>query len=248
MRAVAERLRADVMSAQSVRTLSDARSTCELLSPFEDAEALIAAIRDRRKAHEQERDRLTRAVIDLHREGPSRFWSSVMVVAYYPLLRRIRSKLAGGQLTSDDLDQLVIIGFLTTLSTAKLELYRHISIGLDQRTRRYVYNALGREFVHETNIDVFARVEPRSNARRGNNEEEGSVVEIVSLSRFLSRASKDGLSDSVLTVISATQDESLREYCERQGGSERVYQRMKKQRTRAMRRLRVMAKSEDGGG
>jgi hypothetical protein len=252
-------MRVDVLNASSARAFLAGRDSRVELANYEDVPAVLVALRDRREQSWPERDRLTRVLIELHRESQSQLWASILMVIHYPLLRRIRSGLVGGRLISDDLDQLVVCGFLATLKTLDMSAVRNVMMGLQQRTQRFIYESLAREFRYERrvllceNVNVSNESESeirtvrreRVNHANGINATENTTIDVVSLSCLLSRASRENTSITELREV-LTQDDSLRAYCQRHGEDEKGYQRMKKQRQRGIMHLRSLAGQETG--
>lgn len=87
-----------------------------------------------------EKDALTLEIVVEQRMNPSSFWTAVLLVAYYPMLSRLRHRIWGDAFLSDDLDQLVVTGFLTVVAEFPIESRRsHTAVKLRQRTERFVF-------------------------------------------------------------------------------------------------------------
>ena len=101
-------------------------------------------IRDRAKETDESypaREALTRAMLEEQRETGKPLWSSALLVAYYPMLSRLRHRLVTTTVTSEELDQVVVAAFLAAVSEVPLDLDR-LPMRLRQRTERQVFTYL----------------------------------------------------------------------------------------------------------
>lgn len=232
-----ERMRSGLPRAANQQALLRGRHRHIELWPFRNVTELVTAIQSQGAEGVRQRDALTRVLIDLHRVEKSPLWSEVLLVTYYPLLQRICSRVAPGRLTRDDVDQTVVMGFISALSTMNVVNYRNISFGIEQRTRRATFEMLAKEHRYETSVKITDDLDVESHEDN---------LDSLDLKLLMTRAKKDGVSKAALKVISITRDETLRSYCLRKKKPEKIYQRMKKQKTRALGVLRDMAAdSED---
>jgi|WetSurMetagenome_2_1015567.scaffolds.fasta_scaffold30422_2 hypothetical protein len=241
--AVTDQICATLNSRSNALAFQRGRAACETISSFETIADLMDALRRRSEKTAAQREQLTRAVIQLFRRTRDRLWSSVLVVLYYPLLCSVRKQLVGGRLGSDDLDQLVLDAFMTALAEPSLDKYQNVAFGIWQLTRRRIFETLRREHQYEQHIEL-----PCDDALYWDREPinhatviENTCVNAVTVSVFLRKASEEGVNEDGLEVVTRFNSEDLRSYCAGSGATERDYQRLKKRRDRAMRRLREMA-------
>jgi hypothetical protein len=89
-----------------------------------------------------ESDAVTRALLLEHRETGDPFWSSLLLAGYHPMLARLRARTVSPQMTADDLDQLVVMGFLVEIGTMSLKYRSHYPVRLRQRVSRRVFTAV----------------------------------------------------------------------------------------------------------
>jgi hypothetical protein len=180
----------------------------------------------------------------------SSLWSSALAVAFFPMLSRLRHRIVGDAVPRDELDQLVVASFWAALAEVPVHGRGsdRLPMRLRQRTQRLVFQSLRRERdqQHES-LDDDVRYEDVERAKAARLEQ--SVCEDrVDLARLLERAAMDGVPRASLEVLTATalRSELLRNYVARVGPTddgerERLYARLKRQRSRVMQRLRTLA-------
>jgi hypothetical protein len=242
LRHMVQQLREGLL-ARSGREFHRAQGRHELLAGYADLAAVLAVLGQEREASYPEREALTRAMLAEHRTTGSAYWSSALLVAYYPLLSRLRHRLVSDTVPREELDQVVVTAFLSALNElSPHELTDRLPMRLRQRTERQVFAYLRRE--RETHWplveqDELGAVEPHRFPEVN--------TQLLDLSRLLERAADEGLSSDGLAVLQATvvRRELLRSYVERTGPTdeaerERTYQRLKRQRSRTMKRLRAL--------
>ena len=247
LRTTIERLRRDVLSSPR-RAFADARARQPALVGHEGVASVLEALADDKEHTYPDREALTRALVAEHLGTGDSLWGSVLLVAYFPMLSRLRNRLVPGNLQGDELDQVVVTAFLAALSELQAhERTDRIAMRLRQRTERQVFAHLRKErgesaAVVDDEELAMACLEARAEQRADSSEDE-----LFDLSLLLDRASKEGVSPGALEVVSATvlKSEPLREYTERVGPRgaaehERTYQRLKRQRSRTLQRLRAL--------
>jgi len=103
-------------------------------------EPRLGTLSDERRDGYAERDALTRALIAENQGSPSSFWSAALLLAYYPMLSRLRHRIYGDAIPAGDLDQIVITMFLTVVTEFPLDKKRdRTAMHLRQRTERRVF-------------------------------------------------------------------------------------------------------------
>ena len=144
-------LRQDVLSPRHVRRFEEARTRHSGLRGYDTIAAVLDALEGRCPGAYAEKDALVRALIaeqqatsGAHPDaGSSSFWASVLLVACYPMVGNLRARIAGTDLPSEDLDQLVLAVFLEVVSEFPLD--RHLDrtfMRIRQLTRRQVFRHL----------------------------------------------------------------------------------------------------------
>lgn len=250
LRTLIERLRQEVLTSPQ-RTFEDARTRRPVLAPHSDVASVLRALADDRESTYPARDALTRALLTESCESGKTLWASMLLVAYYPMLSRLRRRLFSDSVPRDELDQTVVTAFLAALKEMSVHEYEdRVAMRLRQRTERHVFAVLRkeREQQHSSADDeeLVRHGEEAAQPRRHERTEE----EMFELSRLLERAAAEGFPASGLEVVAATVlgRVQLREYVERLAPGdeverERMYQRLKRQRSRVLRRLRLLGES-----
>ncbi len=246
LRTVIERLRRDALAAPR-RVFDESRARHAALAGHADVASVLAALADDREHTYPERDALTRALLSEHRASGEALWASVLLVAYYPMLSRLRHRLVSDAVPRDELDQVVITAFLAALGELPVDEHAdRIAMRLRQRTERQVFAFLRKEREQRhpgIDVEALEDLDPDAIApRRARTDEE-----LFDLALLLERAAEEGIPQSSLEVVAATvlRRELLRSYVDRVAPDddlerERMYQRLKRQRTRVLRRLRTM--------
>ena len=247
LRTVVERLRREALAAPR-RSFDVGRARQPALAPHEGVASVLTALADDREHTYPERDALTRALLAEHRASGDALWASMLLVAYYPMLSRLRHRLVCDTVPRDELDQVVVTAFLGAISELSLPDHAdRIAMRLRQRTERQVFAFLRKEREQQhpsATPDELAIFDAETvEARRPPTTDEA----LFDLALLLERAAQEGLSKAGLEVVEATvlRRELLRSYVERVAPDddverERMYQRLKRQRTRVLRRLRAL--------
>lgn len=247
LRSVIEQLRRHALAAPG-RVFDDGRARQPTLAVHADVVSVLAALSDDREHTYPERDALTRALLAEHQASNESLWATVLLVAYYPMLSRLRHRLVSDAVPRNELDQVVVTAFLAALG--ELPVHEHadrVAMRLRQRTERQVFAFLRKEREQQhpsTDVDELAMFGTESiNARRLETTDEA----LFDLALLLERAAEEGIPQSGLEVVAATvlRRELLRSYVDRVAPGddlerERMYQRLKRQRTRVLRRLRTL--------
>ncbi|MBC7174048.1 MAG: hypothetical protein H5U40_16520 [Polyangiaceae bacterium] len=246
LRTVIERLRREALAA-SGRVFDAGRTKQPALDAHPDVASVLLALDDDAEGTYPAREALTMALISEHRASGASLWASMLLVAFAPMLVRLRNRLVSDTVPGDELDQLVITSFLAALTELPLsERTDRVAMRLRQRTERQVFSFLRREREHRhprLDVEELADADPEALApRRASTDEK-----LYDLALLLQRATVEGISPGGLDVVEATvlRRELLRTYVERLGPDddlerERMYQRLKRQRSRALRRLKTL--------
>ncbi len=143
-RALIERVRVETLS-RSRGPFEEAKRHQPALAPHSTLSALLTTMGDEREATYPEREAITRALMGEHRRTGDGRWASVLVLAYYPMLSRLRHRLVSSSVGRDELDQIVLTSFVTSVAEVPLELDR-MPMRLRQRTERQVFGFLRKEW------------------------------------------------------------------------------------------------------
>lgn len=125
-------------------TFDDGRTREPALAADPSILAVLAVLADASEATYPERDALTRALLAEQQRAPSKLWSAALLLAYAPMLTRLRRRLLSSAVDRDELDLLVIEAFLEAAQGYPLEHRRpgHTALYLRQDTQRAVFKLL----------------------------------------------------------------------------------------------------------
>jgi len=238
-----ERLRRDALSPRHQGAFDAGRKRQPALAAHVNAASALAMLDDEAEGTYPGREALMKALIQEHRASGSPVWSTLLLGAFKPMLVRLRNRLVSDTVPGDELDQLVITSFLGTLTD--IPLIDRLPMRLRQRTERQVFAFLRKERWHrhpDIDVETLEDVEHEEPT-----VSEPTDAELYDLALLIQRAMEEGISTSGLDVVAATvlRRELLRAYVDRLAPGEgvdreRLYQRLKRQRSRAMQRLRAL--------
>jgi hypothetical protein len=199
-----------------------------------------------------ERESLTRVLIAEYQKTGSPFWAAVLIVAFCPMLHRLRGRIRGDDLDSDDLDQMVIVEFLRSVAAfSSVKTPEFVALRLRQKTQRKVFQAMGRERAQRHLTD---RLRLLAQEGEGNeccedllfSEEESPRRALVRV--FDSHWPQIPPTTRLVIFATVIHKESLRRYVERitdvSEARERVYRRLQRRRTRVFEQLRKSLEQE----
>jgi hypothetical protein len=201
-----------------------------------DIASVLAALQGESEQDGAVRDALTRALLLEHRAGNSQVWTHALFASYYPMLRRLRARVVCSW-PAEDVDQVVLAAFADALREVDLESACPCSLMLRQLTARLTFRRLRSE--RDEQLEVvdgdFQDIEEDLVGIQMADTAVGSSF----LEAMLSRAGD--CADVLRATVSG--EESLRDYVERtvDGDVEtrrRAYERLKRQRGRALTKLR----------
>lgn len=247
-------IRREVQTGPS-RVFDEARQRHRCLTRHATVFSVLAVMGQETQAGWSEREALTRTLIAEHQATALPFWASILLVAYYPMLSRLRHRIWGEAFDRDDLDQLVISSFLQVVAAFPLaEVIDRTALRLRQRTERRVFKVVRAEqlqrqchddlgeLAYEATVDPFDEEPPRSPDPIDPDETVAMLIDLAE--QHLPLQNLD------LVVATILKRERLRSYADRVNDEheprERVYQRLKRRRTRAVNRLRDLLEGELG--
>lgn len=246
-------LRDEILSEKHVSTFEEARTREPALAAHASILSVLAVMNDESERRYAEREALTRALVREQQERPGPFWSSVLLVAYAPMLLRLRGRIGGDAFARDDLDQMALEAFLEAVARFRLvDRPTRIAMYLRQDTQRAVFRRLRVEqqartrltvleeaVEREADVDLFAS--PRSDEPLDDDERD-------ELTALLRAKVGDRVPSARLDVVIAThlRGERLRDYVARThpdvdaASREAAYQRVKRERLRTLAKLRPL--------
>jgi hypothetical protein len=247
-------LRGEVLSESHAELFNQARDRHEVLAQHSTIASVLGILDDERRAAYTEKEALTRALIVELQQSDSSFWPALLLLAYYPMLSRLRHRIYGDSIQRSDLDQIVIAEFLAVAADFPLDTKRdRIALRLRQRTERRVFRNLREE---QTLQDVVLLVSPRELQRFGTTEwpttpsnvhpEPQTPKNAATAVAMLVEYGGDILDGECFELVTVTSicGRRIREYLLRvapdleEKDHIREYQRIKRRHSRAIARLR----------
>ena len=242
-------MRRDVCSPKHRRRFGEFRHRHALEA--KDMPALLATLAQRDRTTYAHRETLTRALLTEYQSRPSSLWSSALIVAYGPMLLRLRNRIMTTDMPADDLDQMVFETFLGVARHLRLDDPRgRLPMFLRELTHRTIFRLLGREASYQ---EMLGDLEDHPDMLVGRCVGEGGPapdagIEYDDLVMLLvAEVGRDLLADVVLNgdglerhaqeVTPSNDEHEVR----------RIYDRVRQRRSRAVRRLRVAASNARRG-
>ena len=245
-----------VLSSRHEHRFKDARSRHPALAVHRCITTVLAALElDVRDAY-AEKEALTRACIAEQQASPSSFWASALLVAYYPMLSRLRYRIYGDTLLDEDLDQVVVASFLSVVAEFPLhDKQDRTAMYLRQMTQRLVFQWVRQELREQRLVILLVEPEqihdlkdeaPLPDRTPWSLGHLAHLVDGDSLRLLLASRFGDVVDQSKLDLVLSTmlRGEHLNRQVDRlypdtpPDERERIYQRLKRQRERTIGRLR----------
>jgi hypothetical protein len=249
-------LRDEVFSERNAPSFVDAQHRHEALERHSTIASVLGVLDDERPAAYAEKEALSRALIAELQARKTSFWSAVLLLAYYPMLSRLRHRIYGDSIPRCDLDQFVIATFLSVVADFPLdEKQDRVAMHLRQRTQRRVFRCLREDQRRQDAVllavpEDLERVEATDWPATTPNGERGpqNPKDAASVVSLLVEHGGDILDGECFDLVTATSicGRRISEYLER-GAPElarddrpREYQRIKRRHSRAVARLRPL--------
>jgi hypothetical protein len=188
------------------RAYDAARAQHRELAPYASPRDVLRALRPGSSLSDFERDALLVAVLGDHQRAPEPVWQSILLVAFEPMLVRLRKRIHGKR-DAEDRDQDVLLGFLEAIRAVRVGPF--VVHGIRWATQAHVFGAVRRDRLergHAPFDDDRTRVGPPGLPTF----EKVAAAEMMEL--FEAEGGKELLEAVVVTEAS---DEPLSEYVER---------------------------------
>jgi len=248
------KLRGD-LDAPACRAVFEAARTVEpAFGAYADLAGVLAALADETPAHYPEREALARALVRRQQQEPGPTWTGALTVGFYPMLARLASRLRGDALPPEERDQLLVALFLECASSRSLSgSDGRTGLLLRQTTARRLFALVRAEQRERALLVEVPRPEPEPfcwpevlSRRQAREAASPSADEVERQTAFLVAVAGGRLPHDRLELLLATlvRGESVRAYVERlrpelpAGERERLYARLKRQRSRTLVVLR----------
>jgi hypothetical protein len=253
LRQLRDPLRDEVMSLKHEKTFEEARAREPTLAAHASILSVLAVMNDESERRYAEREALTRALVREQQERPGPFWAAVLLIAYAPMLLRLRGRICGDAFARDDLDQMALEAFLEAVGRFPLTARpTRVAMYLRQDTQRAVFRRLRAEQQARLRLTVLEEealsAEEFDLFASGASEQPLDDDEREELVAMLVARVGDRVPPAKLEVVIAThlRGERLRDYVARRHGDladdarEVVYQRLKRERLRTLDKLRPL--------
>ena len=112
-----------------------ARGRLASLATFTTAKELVAALHQSSPLREAARYDAIAALLREHRTNPHPLWSALLILAFAPMLRQLRSRL--GYPRDEDRDQRVLLAFVEAMATVRPDVYA--AVALTRATKKAVF-------------------------------------------------------------------------------------------------------------
>jgi hypothetical protein len=247
-------LRAELGRGSCVKRFAEARTRHPSLSSFQSPAEVVAELERDERAAAPRREALLWALIVEQRTSPHPLWAAMLALMFAPMLCVLRASLWPGRLNGEELSELVLTSFLFVVADpAAVPASEHVSIALRQQTRRMVFTALRRIQTEARGMNI---VDPEQLANVAGSAAPGDAFcaplgtsaeeEADALVELLHDTLADHPRPAHLDLVIETQirGESLGDYVRRTHPTAReheyvrLYERLKRRRTRAANRLR----------
>ncbi len=249
-------LKTEVRSEKNVSRFNEAKTRHPALASHQTVYSVLAVLGDDSDRGYAAKEALTRALVAEYQQRPHGFWAAVLLAAYYPMLSRLRGRIFGDAVAPDDLDQVVVTAFLDVLYAFPLAAKRdRICMYLRQMTQRAVFRHV-REVQQEQGRIVCAAPEeltefgpvewPEPRGPRGRPTPERGEADALASLLLQSVGHEVCAAKLDLVIATVLRGERLRAYVDRteagrpEEDRERIYQRLKRQRTRTLERLQAV--------
>ena len=243
-----DRLRCELAAARSA-SFESARARRPELASFASILDVLEALESRSNTSDERRHAIVAELVREHRATKSAMWSKALVVAFYPAMQALRARLALGGVGLEEIDQVIVTGFLNAIAALPEKALGHFAaFRICRRMERYVFRFLASErgfrrlttSAHEDDTAVVPQVV--------GDGPDPTAYDRVALGFLLRCAGKHGVSPSTLALLEVTAFEgtslsALAKQIEPHDAHtrKRLYERLKRRRSRALRRLRALA-------
>jgi hypothetical protein len=247
-------LRAEVRASKHTECFEDARRRHTALARHHGIASVLGILADEGRKPYAEKEALTRALIAEQQRSPSAFWAAVLLVAYYPMLSRLRHRIWGDTIPAEDLDQLVVTCFLAVVGEYPVaNRLDRTALRLRQRTERRVFRSVRNEQEERqqmTSVDpeIFEEmnVERWPEVRDENHRGPRNATEAADVVSLLVERAGDKLDGETFDLVTATIvcGRRIPVFVERlhpemeSDEKTRTYQRIKRRHSRALKRIR----------
>jgi hypothetical protein len=244
-------LKTEIALPGNTRLWATAQQRHPILNRVATIHTVLAILGDPGNKALRYKDILTRAVIAEHKRNPGAFWTAALLLAYSPMLNRLRGRIMGDAFSSDDLDQLVISAFLDVVKRFPLLQKRSRTfLHLRRMTEQRVFKKIRTRQKEIHDQQQLARLARRLDELdlSGEIKSEDSDVDREEMAELLLKIAggKEPSANLELVINTVIYKRNLKERVYSTCGSddpelkERIYQRIKRQRLRTLNRIKTI--------
>ena len=137
----------EVRAPRNQSRFEQARGRHPALASHDTVMSVLGVLADRAKSSHERKDAITRALVEEQQADPQPFWLAILLLAFAPMLQRLRSRVAECRaLARTEVAQVVTTCFLDAVETLPTHRRQErLCLRLRQNTERLVFQALNRE-------------------------------------------------------------------------------------------------------
>ena len=251
-------LRKEALAGRNVPLFEAARSRQRALARHASVASVLGVLADDTGGQAVAQEAVVRALVEEHQADPGPFWSAVLTLAFLPMLAGIRSRLSEDAVPGDELTSIVVHSFLQVIGRIDVGAGRWMTaFRLRRRTERRAFATVAAERAQVSILRVFASLEeplgefgwewPGAPFVAADDHEVAELAVALLFDRVGAAMPRDHLDGVALTML---RGETLWDFVDRvhpglpPTARVRAYERLKRLRTRAVRRLRrLLARS-----
>lgn len=245
-------LMSEVRTFANSEFFAEAKKQHPALAAHDTPEAVVTVLcaspveEDEEDQAAKEKEALLQVILQEHQREPMALWSSMLLAAGLPMLRKLRGRLPKSILPDDDLSQQVIFSFLEVVTEISPVADGHLFVRLRQATARKVFASLRREerrqqFCTGVELDDLAEMPTAETLVLADLDLDCAdrVKEVVRAAVRLLPTE-----DIAMIVATTVRGEQLRSYVARTNEGappatvERIYKRLWRRRMRLLQELR----------
>ena len=242
----------EALAGRNVLLFEAARSRHLALARHASVASVLGVLADDTGGRTVAQEAVVRALVEEHQSDPGPFWSAVLTLAFLPMLAGVRFRLSEDAVPGDELTSIVVHSFLQVIGRIEVGAGRRMTaFRLRRRTERRAFAAVAAERAQASILRSFASVEeplgefdwewPGSPCVAADDIEITELAVALLFDRVGAAMPRDHLD---LVADTMLRGENLWDFVDRvhpglsPAARVRAYERLKRLRTRALRRLR----------
>lgn len=140
----------ELQEPRSQLTFDNARARSALLRAHRTPLSLLGVLRRSSRANWADKDKLTHALLQEYSRHPDSLWTALLIVAYLPMLARLRRRIRASRQLSGELDLIIVEAFSQVVANYYPQRWRsYACVRLRQQTARAVFREIRQETKRE---------------------------------------------------------------------------------------------------